>query len=363
MKKLFSLLLITAIVFSLCSCAGKGEKVTETASSEITGAPASTSAAPENLNEVIEDVSAYPVWYLGKRLSEAGNIRCGSSTIINGQPNCEFLGEDGSSVFPGVNCIFSEGAYDSEGLQPRPDALFKSVYTSGETELYPDLTTGKSYNEYKQSFAVSELTYSEDYCCFYATSLFIVNGRDVTAYLFFYDKISLCSTILMTVADELDFTTISVPEYERELYPVFYIGRNALSMKAKYGGDLYFVDDFDTDERKTALLMKPAEQLESKKVSETAKIKNVHISLPGTATVPGLKMNDSLEDYFTAFRKFGESPELSADGDNAYLGTLFIAGYFVECYAITETAPETGADTDNAVKIISVSFNCKQLFD
>ena len=359
MKKLFSLLLITAIVFSLCSCAGKVEKSTETAPPEITGdtsgttgEPVSTSVAPENLNEVIEDVSAYPVWYIGKSISELGGMSFGSSSTINGQPNCELLNEEHNEIFPGVNYIYSDGAY--EGGQQNPNALLVSVYTSGDKELYPGLAAGRSYNEYRQSFAVSELAYSEDYGCYYATSRFIVNGRDVTAYLFFYEKISLCTTIIMTAEDELHFSSVSVPENERELYPVFYLGRNALSMKAKYGDDLYFADGNDTAERKTALLIKPDEELESEKAGETARIKNVQINLPGANILPGLRFSDSAEDYFATFRKAGESPELSSEGDGAYLGTVFIAGYFAECFITL--------DFEDNSKVIYVSFNCKQLF-
>ena len=359
MKKTISLLLITAFVFSLCSCAGKIEKTTETAppeitaaSGEITDVPASTSVAPKEMNEVIEDVSAYPAWYLGKLFSDLNGLQCGSTTTVNGQQNCELLGEDHNSVFPGVFFLFGEGAYGETGSL-NPDALLTTVYTSGEAELYPGLSAGRSYNEYKQGFSISDLAYSEAYGCYFATSLFIVNGRDVTAYLFFYDKISLCTSVLMTVADKLDFSTIETAENERELYPVFYIGRNALSMKAKYGDDLYFGDDYDTAERKTAMLLKPDEELESEKVEETARIKNVMIYLPDYNVIPGVKVSSAKEEYFAAFRKAGESPEESEEG-GAYLGTLFIAGYFVECFAM--------ADEEDDTEIVSVRLLCKQLF-
>ncbi len=362
MKKVLSLLLITAFVFSLCACTGKVEKTSETASPEITGdtdgtsgAPLSTSPASDNMNEVIEDVSAYPSWYLGKRPADLQGMSFGSSTLVNGQPDCLLNDENHNQVFNEVFFLMSEGAYDEDGTGPSPDSLFVSVYTSKETELYPGLAPGKSFNEYEQVFPLSGLAYSEDFCCYFSTADFIVNGRDVTAYLFFYDKISLCTSILMTIDDELNFSTISVPENERELYPVLYIGRNALSMKAKYGDDLYYFDPDDTPEKKSALLIKPDEEFESEKVAETSRVKNVIITLPDYDIIPGLKKSSTREEYYAAFRKTGESPVPSKGEGTAYLGTLFIAGYFVECFAVDDIEDET--------KFESVRLLCKQLFE
>ena len=347
LKKALALCAALTLLLSTASCASKptaepAGAPTETAAAETGTSAATIAAEPVTQPEV--DVSAYPVGLLGQNVKEVqAQHPFGNNIFFDHCEECAF-----DDWYPGVSYLYSSFDRDENDLRtPTDDAVFETLYTSSDTELYPGLKTGSGYQDYARAFSLSDCDYNREFCAYTATCRFPVNGKTATAYLFFFHADSVCHSIIITVLDKLDFKTLDVEENDRENYPVLFVGRSALEMKQKYKEAYCDISEYDTKLRKHMYLgVEPEEGYEEKPIDPDALIKGLFLFSDEYEALPGIRIGDSA----AAAGFEGEEDEMT--GETVYpCDVILVGGFFLEPYI-------TGRDGNFA----SFQFNCKQLY-
>lgn len=351
MKRISALFLVLVFVFAAASCSSGKSETGETSSeslsliTEADNTIKETGSVPEATNKVYDDLTGYAVTFIDRNIAnteeEYGPL---GSSITLGKGYDMMI--DG---FEGIHFLANEKAYNDEHGISDKSAAFETLYTSAATEVYPGLAAGKTYEEYKKIFVMSPLVYNGDYACFVSETKLMLGSKKATAYLFFYDAGSPCTSLVITAAEKLDYKTIAVKEDERANYPILFLGRSAREMKDTYGGKVNLsLDDFDTPVKRTAYFIDSNEKNEET-FEEGATVKNVIIRSDSCNILPGIKIGDSAEETAEKYGfKYGYSEE---SGEDYLIGTVFISGYFAELYFDVENGRITG-----------VSCLCKQLF-
>lgn len=335
MKKAVSIILALVLILSLAACGAPAESRPDAGTTgEESTSETLTTAVSDGLNEVITDLGGYPADMLGRKTSafEEAFGPAGSCTFANGR--ADMLCDE----YPNIS-FFWKGA----GTGGTFDGVIYTLLSVNDIEVYPGLAVGKTYDEYAGAFVLTPCEYDENYACYVASGKFIINGRDAVAYLFFGDKDSSANSVLMTVNEKPEFSTIPVKEDERDSYPLLYLGRSVPEMQEHFGDYLFVGDDFDDEVRKTAYITdgEYAGRIEAD-VSGKTIVKNVIFSTGRYEVLPGIKVGDSAE-------KSGVE-NLDEYQDSYYYGSYLVAGYLAEIYVNVEND-----------KITSFSCLCKQL--
>ncbi|MBR6335233.1 MAG: hypothetical protein IKR90_03705, partial [Clostridia bacterium] len=346
MKRISALFLVLVFVFAAASCSsgksGTGEASSESLSliTEAENTIKETESVPEATNKVYDDLTGYAVTFIDRNIAnteeEYGPL---GSSITLGKGYDMMI--DG---FEGIHFLANEKAYNDEHGISDKSAVFETLYTSAATEVYPGLATGKTFEEYEKTFVMSPLVYNEDYACFVSETKLMLGSRKATAYLFFFNEDSPCTsliiTTIITTAEKPEFITFAVKEDERANYPILFLGRSAREMKDTYGGKVNLsLDDFDTPVKRTAYFIDSNEKNEET-FEEGATVKNVIIRSDSCNILPGIKIGDSAEETAEKYGfKYGYSEE---SGEDYLIGTVFISGYFTELYFDVENGSITG---------------------
>ncbi len=303
--------------------------------------PAEASTAEEESStEEAVDLSAFPVSLLGQSVKTYRDKYLSIDGDTYFENACQFELQD---LFPRVFYLTSSVSTENNTFVPKNDAVFDTLYTSADTELYPELKTGLTYRDYSGKFFVSPCTYKEAYCCYSSTFKLDVNGRPATVYLFFYDADSVCHSIIITISESLEFSTLNVKEEDRNSYPAVYIGQSALTMQQTFAGAYADLSGYDTDLRKHMYLgIQPDEP--AKPISQDALVMGVHLFSDDWEAVPGIRIGDSAPG--AGFTKYQQE-----EGDSFYYGTFLVGGFFAETYVMVRDDNFSGFE-----------FLCKQLY-
>lgn len=346
MKKAVLLLLTACLLLSVTAC-GKPATAEPTTGAEAgektTAAPEEDSSAAEETSEAAgDDLSSYPVSLLGQSVKafKERYVTIEGDTYF--EDACQY---EIDSLFPKVFYLTSSVQTDAYNAQTfRDDAVFETLYTSTDTELYPDLKTGLTYQDYAGRFFLSPCTYKEAYCCFSSTFKIDVNGKPATVYLFFWDANSVCRAILITINDSLKFSTLNVKEEDRNRYPAMFIGQNAVEMQQVFAGALADLSGYDTELKKHMYLgIIPDEP--PAPIPQQAQVIGVHLFSDEWEAVPGIRIGDSAPG--AGFTKYQQE-----EGDSFYYGTFLVGGFFAETYVMVRDDNFSGFE-----------FLCKQLYD
>ena len=347
LKKTVVLLLSVCLLLGVTSC-GKTEPAdvtTEPQEAQATEEISSTeltSVEKESSTAAALDLSAYPVNLLGQSVKtyRGQYINIDGDTYF--EDACQYELRD---LFPRVCYLTSAVEATGNNIKAaKSDAVFETLYTSADTELYPELKTGLTYRDYAGKFFVSPCTYKEEYCCYSSTFKIDVNGKAATVYLFFFDADSVCHSILITILDSLKLSTLQVKEADRSRYPVVYIGQSAFDMQQTFAGAVTDLSGYDTQLKKHMYLgITPDEP--AKPIHQDALVIGVHLFSDEWEAVPGIRIGDSAPGAgFTRYRE--------EEGDSFYYGTYLIGGFFAETYVMVQDDNFSGFE-----------FLCKQLYD
>lgn len=346
MKKAILLLLAACLLLTTAACGKPTTAETTTvpeAGEETAAAPEEDSSAVEETSEAAEDdLSAYPVSLLGQSVKayKEQYVTIEGDTFFEGACQYEI-----DSLFPKVFYLTSSVQTDAYNAQTfRDDAVFETLYTAADTELYPELKTGLTYGEYAGKFYASPCTYKEEYASYSSTFKLDVNGKPATVYLFFWDANSVCRSILITINDSLKFSTLNVKEEDRNNYPALFIGQNAVEMQQVFAGALADLSGYDTELKKHMYLGIISDE-PPKPIPQQAQVIGVHLFSDEWEAVPGIRIGDSAPG--AGFTKYQQE-----EGDSFYYGTFLIGGFFAETYVMVRDDNFSGFE-----------FLCKQLYD